>query len=1098
MKAEIATYVSKCLTCEKVKAECQKPSGLLVQPVIPIWKWENITMDFVTKLPKTSTGQDAIWVIVDRLTKSAHFLPTKETNSMKKLTRQYLKEVVSRHGTQLDMSMAYHPQTDGQSKRTIQTLEDMLRACVIDFGKGWDRHLPLVEFSYNNSYHTSIKVAPFKALYGRKCQLPVCLTEVGDAQFTGTEIIHETTEKIIQINKRIQVALCTEVEQFHCYHTPTGVLDLVDYSSSFDSDPSEDSLPLIKTQRHESLHHHSDFHCNLALPHQDSVNGQRFLSDPMRLFPSVDLTAPTDNWARRRVSHRSSDRYSSPDFTSDSPSSSSCLDSSSDISSGSSSDSLSDSSSVHSSGQSHSGPSTRVASPRLVDPPVRTPRCSEAYMRWRSANGYIPCRISLDLCKGWLVVNINVSASHLLPKPNLVLYFILVTCIPYTPKTIIDLDGDPEQDKFQRQLRRVSGDLDGFIAVMAAPIISILSYSSEESIVSHALRVILFGIILAIISVIPEVHIAPADPIVAPEVGTVFVISPTGVLDLVDYSSSSDSDPSEDSLLVEPELPLVSPFLCTDDSKADSESEPAEQRPERHESLTPSSEFPLAPGVAPPRIRQWPAILVRPDEAIPFGRPYRTHLNGPRKLLTARKRVRPFPARRLAWRRVSHRSSDYHSSPDFTSDSPSSSSSLDSSSDISSSSSSDSLSDSSSVHLSGQSHSGPSTRVASPRLVDPLVRTPRCSEAYMCWRSAPLSTLYPPTTSESSLGSSFKRSLDSSSPSAGSSRKRCKSPATLVLSSTPVSRSITPTLTDLPLRKGFRDSYSSEVSREEHMEMGTADAETVADLGISEGVGAHTEDGKGMDVEVATSDIREDEEEFEVEASKGGTMEIVVDPLATGDISEPTGGDAPDLEGTLYDMFHCMSEVPLDRITEFETAQRQLEAGQLEASRERAGLADRVKSLGWENLRVHRDRDDTRRRLRRLELLVERRLGFRQQLLSLVLATRAANALEAESQSQNGSDSDNGNGGNGNGRMVEMEIQMRMIEMVPEKDAQVEKFIGGLSDNIQGNVIAAKPTKLQDAVRIANNLIDQKLKGYAMKNAENKRKFDNSQKDNRG
>ncbi|GJT12164.1 putative reverse transcriptase domain-containing protein [Tanacetum coccineum] len=98
MKAEIATYVSKCLTCAKVKAEYQKPSGLLVQPVIPVWKWENITMDFVTKLPKTSSGQDTIWVIVDRLTKSAHFLPMKKTDSMEKLTSQYLKEVGSRHG----------------------------------------------------------------------------------------------------------------------------------------------------------------------------------------------------------------------------------------------------------------------------------------------------------------------------------------------------------------------------------------------------------------------------------------------------------------------------------------------------------------------------------------------------------------------------------------------------------------------------------------------------------------------------------------------------------------------------------------------------------------------------------------------------------------------------------------------------------------------------------------------------------------------------------------------------------------------------------------------------------------------------------------
>ncbi|GKE21950.1 putative reverse transcriptase domain-containing protein [Tanacetum coccineum] len=104
------------------------------------------------------------------------------------------------------MSTACHPQTDGQSERTIQTLEDMLRACVIDFRKSWDRHLPLVEFSYNNSYHTSIKDAPFEALYGRKCRSPVCWAEVGDAQLTGQEIIHETTEKIIQIKKHIQVA----------------------------------------------------------------------------------------------------------------------------------------------------------------------------------------------------------------------------------------------------------------------------------------------------------------------------------------------------------------------------------------------------------------------------------------------------------------------------------------------------------------------------------------------------------------------------------------------------------------------------------------------------------------------------------------------------------------------------------------------------------------------------------------------------------------------------------------------------------------------------------------------------------------------------
>ncbi|GJS86393.1 putative reverse transcriptase domain-containing protein [Tanacetum coccineum] len=104
------------------------------------------------------------------------------------------------------MSTSYHPQTDGQSKRTIQILEDMLRVCVLDFGKGWDKHLPLVEFLYNNSYHTNIKDAPFEALYGRKCRSPICWAKVEDSQLTGPKIIHETTEKIVQIKIRIQAA----------------------------------------------------------------------------------------------------------------------------------------------------------------------------------------------------------------------------------------------------------------------------------------------------------------------------------------------------------------------------------------------------------------------------------------------------------------------------------------------------------------------------------------------------------------------------------------------------------------------------------------------------------------------------------------------------------------------------------------------------------------------------------------------------------------------------------------------------------------------------------------------------------------------------
>ncbi|GJU72117.1 putative reverse transcriptase domain-containing protein [Tanacetum coccineum] len=204
MKAKIATIVSKCLTCAKVKAEHQRPLVLLVQPDIPQWKWDNITMDFVTKLPKSSQGYDTIWVIFDQLTKFAIFVPMRETDLMDKLARMYLKE--NSLGTSLDMSIAYHPQTDGQSERTIQTLEDMLRACAIDFGKGWVNHLPLVKFSYYNSYHASIKAAPFEALYGRKCHSPVCWAKVGEVQLTGPELVQETTEKIVQIKQRMQAA----------------------------------------------------------------------------------------------------------------------------------------------------------------------------------------------------------------------------------------------------------------------------------------------------------------------------------------------------------------------------------------------------------------------------------------------------------------------------------------------------------------------------------------------------------------------------------------------------------------------------------------------------------------------------------------------------------------------------------------------------------------------------------------------------------------------------------------------------------------------------------------------------------------------------
>ncbi|GKE05664.1 hypothetical protein Tco_1397682 [Tanacetum coccineum] len=406
--------------------------------------------------------------------------------------------------------------------------------------------------------------------------------------------------------------------------------------------------------------------------------------------------------------------------------------------------------------------------------------------------------------------------------------------------------------------------------------------------------------------VIPEVPIVPADPIVTPEVGAVPVISPTGVLDLVDYSFSFDSDPSEDSLPPAPDLPLFSPFLCSDDSEADGEFDPAEQRPvsSSHDTLASLSEFPLAP-------------------------------------------------------------------------------------------------------------------------------------AFRCWRYAPLSTPYPPTTSESSLGLSFERSLDSSSLSSRPSSKRCRSLTASVPSPSYVSRSIAPTPADLlPPRKKFRDSYSPEDSGEEHMEVDTVDAEVVADVGISEGVAAHPEDGVGIGVEIAARDVREDDEEFEAEASAANTREITVDPLAIGDSSESSRRGIPDLEDTIYDIVHYMSELVASG--ERASLVKRIRSLRLEYLKVRAMLSierDQIDSLRWhmalsqeEFRQVRRDRDDTRRRLRRLEStmtitrsgmtpeaikeLVNRRV---EEALAAHEATRTANALEDENQSQNDSDEDNGNGGNGNG-----------------------------------------------------------------------------------
>ena len=192
MKREIADFVSRCLVCQQIKAEHQRPSGTLQPLSIPEWKWEHVTMDFVTGLPRTRSGNDVVWIIVDRLSKSAYVLSIRMTISMSELAELYIDEIVRLHGvpifivsdrdprftsrfwsalhqslgTRLHFSTAFHPQSDGQSERTIQTLEDMLRISVVEFRGSWDEHLVLMEFAYNNSYHSSIDMTSFEVLYG--------------------------------------------------------------------------------------------------------------------------------------------------------------------------------------------------------------------------------------------------------------------------------------------------------------------------------------------------------------------------------------------------------------------------------------------------------------------------------------------------------------------------------------------------------------------------------------------------------------------------------------------------------------------------------------------------------------------------------------------------------------------------------------------------------------------------------------------------------------------------------------------------------------------------------------------------------------------
>ncbi|GAU37353.1 hypothetical protein TSUD_395350 [Trifolium subterraneum] len=204
MKTEIVEFVSRCIVCQQVKIEHQKPAGPLQSLEIPEWKWEHITMDFVSGLPRNQKGEDSIWVIVDRLTKSAHFIAVKSTYKASRYAEIFLEEIVKLHGVPLSIVSDRDPTFTSHFWRAFQ--KAMGTRLRMKDGGNWSKHLHLVEFAYNNSYHASIGMAPYEALYGRKCRTPLCWTEVGDKGVLGPDIIQETTLKIKFVREHMRVA----------------------------------------------------------------------------------------------------------------------------------------------------------------------------------------------------------------------------------------------------------------------------------------------------------------------------------------------------------------------------------------------------------------------------------------------------------------------------------------------------------------------------------------------------------------------------------------------------------------------------------------------------------------------------------------------------------------------------------------------------------------------------------------------------------------------------------------------------------------------------------------------------------------------------
>src|SRR5664279_264785 len=244
MKREIAQFVAECDVCRRVKAEHQRPAGTLRPIAVPEWKWDEVGMDFITGFPKSQKGNNAIWVVIDRLSKVAHFLPVRDDIRASQLADLYVSRIVHLHGvplriisdrgslfvskfwqsfqnamgTRLSFSTAYHPQTDGQTERVNQILEDMLRACVISFGKDWEKYLPFAEFAYNNSYQSSLCMAPFEDLCGRRCRTPLNWSETGERPLFRPDVINEAEEKVRIIRENLKAAQSRQKSYYDKHH----------------------------------------------------------------------------------------------------------------------------------------------------------------------------------------------------------------------------------------------------------------------------------------------------------------------------------------------------------------------------------------------------------------------------------------------------------------------------------------------------------------------------------------------------------------------------------------------------------------------------------------------------------------------------------------------------------------------------------------------------------------------------------------------------------------------------------------------------------------------------------------------------------------